>query len=156
MKKVRWNGSFYAIEMPSCHLVFRTAYEPVIIIYDYKFPDKASIDTSLIKNVSPILFLPVHKSLFSDRRVTFLSYLEFSADDMVLVPPQFWQDVVDQNNCKLLYADGSVKEVMPQECIGIEPIGAYDSDHVLSRIESFFKGEPNAYYELVKVKVPQQ
>ena len=75
---------------------------------------------------------------------------------MVSVPLQFWQDVVDHNNCKLLYVYGNVKEVMPQECVGLEPIGAYDCDHVLSRIESFYKGEPNAYYELVKVKVPQK
>ncbi len=75
--------------------------------------------------------------------------------DIDAMKPKFWQDIGNPFNCILLYPDGTEKKVTPEECIGLERIGAAEFRHVLWRIDAVFNNKPNPTLDVLKVKLPK-
>lgn len=99
--------------------------------------------------------VPIHVSVIGKGKFETIEKTPLLKSDIDKMKPQFWQDIGDPSNCRLIFPDGSERKATPEECVGLEPLGAADHIHVLWQIDRDFNGIPNPTLDYVKVKLPK-
>lgn len=100
--------------------------------------------------------VPIHVGVIGKGKFEIVERTPLLQSDVAKMKPQFWQDIGDPSNCRLIFPDGSERKATPEECVGLEPLGAFDYIHVLWQIDRDFNGVPNPTLDYVKVKLPKK
>lgn len=69
------------------------------------------------------------------------------------VPEYFMQDMFNPRNCKIIDVEGNMREVTPQECVGLERAAVWEAEHVAERIRDHYAGRPNPHLESMKLRL---
>ncbi len=126
----------------------RLRESPIISFYDlrteYPISDIEEVGTK------PILFtVVVHKSVLTKWEVIGKKPLEERMKDPFF---QFWQDIGNFRNCRILDNKGNTRPATPEECKGLERWAVWEAEHVEQRLLDTFMGRPNPHLEHMKVK----
>lgn len=118
-----------------------------ISVYEIKASNEL---TSLAEILSaPILFsVCVHKSAFKKWKKVGNIELDEVLKKLV---PSFRQNKIDLNKCSLQDEDGNVKNVTPEECVGVEKSAVWDAIHVEQRAYDELNGFENNLSNKMKV-----
>ncbi|MCR6720427.1 MAG: hypothetical protein NVV59_09050 [Chitinophagaceae bacterium] len=98
-----------------------------------------------------ILYLRIFKDVVEKNFFHIIGFKELTLSETKLIPPHFDQDLVNLEDCKIYYDDGTSIDVTPEECIGLEGPIIWDADGVIERLNCFIQGKKNPMVELYKV-----
>ena len=156
MKRQKYiEGNYFLIPLNNGkYQLGRIIQEPIMVIYDKQFISDIKVNLSNTENLSILFALPIAKGCITSGVFTIVGNKTVEKDEIEKLPPQFDQDLIDFNDCTLVYLDGREVSVSPIDCIGLEALGSWDAEHVIERIENYYDGIPNVSFELSKVKIP--
>lgn len=138
VKKVKYiEGDFLRIGLTN-NLFFygRLFKNQTLCVYDYS-QDKSELNISLDElNHKPKLFY-VHltDSALKSGDMQGIGNMPLSNDDILNQPPEAWIDIVNPNNCILLYPDGREVKATPEMCVGLERVSAWSYLNVVDRLK---------------------
>jgi hypothetical protein len=69
------------------------------------------------------------------------------------VPEYFMQDMFNPSKCKIIDLEGNMREVTPQECVGLERAAVWEAEHVAERLRDHYAGRPNPHLESMKLRL---
>lgn len=100
--------------------------------------------------------VPIHVGVIGKGKFEIVEKVPLLQSDIDAMKPQYWQDIADPSNCVLVFPDGSERKATPEECVGLEALGAADYVHILWQIDRDFNGVPNPTLDYTKVKLPKK
>jgi hypothetical protein len=96
---------------------------------------------------SPVLFIiSVNNYAVTDRRWVKIGKLPLEKTYTVL-PPRYTQDLLSPDKFKIIYSDGTMKQVTNEECNGLERFAVWQPQQVEERLSDYFAGRKNRYLE---------
>lgn len=110
-------------------------------------------DLELIASKKVLFSVNVHKSAFKKWEI--IGRLPLP-DEMKKYIPTCWQSIGDPEDCIISDEDGNEKKVSPNECVGLETAAVWEDNHVEDRILDTIHGRKNVWYEMLKVKTPDE
>lgn len=100
--------------------------------------------------------MPIHVGVIGKGKFEVAEKNPLLQSDIDKMKPQYWQDIDDLANCVIVYPDGSERKAAPEECIGLEALGAWNHIHILWYIDKDFNGIPNPTLDYTKVKLSKK
>jgi hypothetical protein len=117
----------------------RVLANPYVAFYNYR-TTKPFSDLDVIAS-KPLLFTQAVR-LFGYDRWANIGKRELEGEVAKPVV-RFMQDLADFRKCTIYDSAGMVKEVGPEECIGLERAAVWDMHHIERRLLDAFLGRPN-------------
>lgn len=126
--------------------------DPYVAVYDLPGAGDPPEPTGLLGR--PILFiLAVHdRALARDWPVVGRVP---PGSPLPAVPEFFLQDMFNPQSCKIIDVEGNLRQVPPEECVGLERAAVWEAEHVAERIRDYYAGRPNPHLESMKLQLPQ-
>jgi len=125
---------------------------PHVSFYDFHTSEPIS-DLDQIAS-KPILFtLAAHKSVLDTWEIIGQRPLE---EGIARPFERFMQDLTNYSNCKIMDEAGHARVATPEECIGLERVAVWESNHIEDRLLDTFLGRANKWVESLQVKLPDQ
>ncbi len=133
-------GTFVRIRLADGSFGYGRLLElPYVAFYDYRTTEPTSeLDTIASK---PVLF----RQAVRTSGLKSWEHLGGKALEGEVAQPvvRYRQDLLDFRKCTLFDTAGMVREVGPEECIGIEQAAVWDPHHIEERLLDTFMGRPN-------------
>ena len=139
------------LEIPLCNDrigLARVLAEPFIAVFDFR-GERTQIPASA--DEIPVLFvIAVHQNSLRDWKIV----ADVGHTKKIKIPEQFMQDEISPQECQIINADGEIRAATTKECEGLEPAAVWEASHIVSRLNDYFSGRPNAFVEQMKLIQP--
>jgi hypothetical protein len=146
-------GSLVRIELTKARMVYgRLLPGNHVCIYDGTFVNEINFPPIQSLKEGKILFYArIFKDIISNGHFQIVGYEELTQSEIDDMPPHFYQDLFDIDNCMIYFQNGIERKVKPEECVGLEGPVVWEAEALIGRIEDFYAGRKNPYVELDKV-----
>lgn len=95
-------------------------------------------------------YCSIYDSIIKKGLFQIIGIIPLTQKEIDKIPPKFHQDI-GSCNCKIFWNDGTEREALPEECIGLESAMVCDHDSLIKRIEDYFSGRKNFNIEHSKI-----
>jgi len=133
-------GTFIRIPLTDGSFAYgRILSGPYVALYNYR-TSEASADCAAIAT-QPLLFTQAVRLPAGDRWPE-LGWQPL-AGEVAKPVVQFTQDIMDFTKCTVFDTAGMVRDVRPEDCVGLERASVWDAHHIEGRLLDTFLGRPN-------------
>lgn len=142
--KVPFNDGYhtYARILKDAHFAF----------YDCRTHNNMQKEISQIGSCQILFTIGVHNDVITSGRWQVLGLMKLEPH-LSIPPPTFIQDSTDPTNISI-YQNGIEHPATIQDCIGLERLAVWDSEHVEERLRDHYSGQVNRWVELQKLIIP--
>lgn len=134
-------GTFVVLKINANNYVFgRLMKMQTLLIYDYlqNVPD-LSISITELKDMSPAFYVPIYDYVLKGEILGVIGYQDLTEDDVKKQPPRYWQNIVNSEDCVLVYPNGDEIKTTPDKCVGLEKLGAWGDDNIIERLKIIYQ-----------------
>ena len=153
-RQKRTVGAFVKIDLENgFYSIARILENANYAFYDILLPkDEKDYDLNDISK-KPILFiLAVYDHAITKGRWSKKGKLPLE-ENLQILPNKFIQDEFNLAKFELYNSDtGEISPASRIECLGLECAAVWEPEHVESRIQDYYNGEPNVWVEQLKIK----